>query len=68
MRRDWLKELRTANELSQAETAKKAGISQAYYASIELGIRGNKGVNVQVAKKIAKALGFSWTRFFDDIG
>lgn len=68
MRRDWLKELRTANGLSQAETAKKAGISQAYYASIESGIRGNKGVNVQAAKKIAKALGFSWTRFFDDIG
>nr|DAO88590.1 MAG TPA: helix-turn-helix domain protein [Caudoviricetes sp.] len=42
-----------------------AGISQSYYASIETGNRG-KPLNADVAKKIAEALHFDWTRFYED--
>lgn len=63
--RQWLKALRIAAGYSTYKTAKLAGISQSYYASIEAGIRGNP-LNVDVAKKIAEALGFDWTRFYED--
>lgn len=63
--RAWLKEIREKSGLSQTVVAKKAGISQNYYSSIETGIRGNP-LNVDVAKKIAEALGFDWTRFYED--
>lgn len=63
--RQWLKELRAAAGYSTYKAAELAGISQSYYASIEVGIRGNP-LNVDVAKKIAEALGFDWTRFYDD--
>lgn len=63
--RQWLKELRTAAGYSTYKVAELAGISQSYYASIEAGIRGNP-LNVDVAKKIAEALGFDWTRFYED--
>ena len=62
--RTWLKELRTAAGYSTYKVAELAGISQSYYASIEAGARGNP-LNVDVAKKIAKALCFDWTRFYD---
>lgn len=63
--RQWLKKLRIATGLSTYKVAKLAGISQSYYASIEAGIRGNP-LNVDVAKKIAEALGFDWTMFYDE--
>ena len=63
--RIWLKELRTEARYSTYKVAELAGISQSYYASIEAGIRGNP-LNVDVAKKIAEALGFDWTRFYED--
>lgn len=63
--RTWLKGIREKAGLSQMAVAQKAGISQNYYSSIETGIRGNP-LNVDVAKKIAAALGFEWTRFYDD--
>lgn len=63
--RQWLKELRAAAGYSTYKAAELAGISQSYYASIEVGTRGNP-LNVDVAKKIAEALGFDWTRFYDD--
>ena len=62
--RQWLKDIRTAAGYSTYKAAEKAGISQSYYASIETGVRGNP-LNVDVAKKIAEALGFDWTRFYD---
>ena len=61
--REWLIELRAEMGLVQAEVAKLAGISQSYYASIETGVRG-KPLSVNVAKRIANALGFDWTRFY----
>lgn len=65
--REWLKEIRTAAGYSTYKAAKLAGISQSYYASIENGARGNP-LNVDVAKKIADALNFEWTRFYDQAG
>lgn len=62
--RVWLKEIREKAGMSQIIVAKKAGISQSYYASIEAGVRGNP-LNVDVAKKIAGALGFDWVMFYE---
>ena len=61
----WLKEIRTAAKKSQQEVANSAGISQSYYAGIEDGTRG-KPLSVPIAKAIAKALDFEWTKFYDD--
>mgnify|MGYP002546342996 CR=1 FL=1 len=47
--RKWLAEIRKERRMSQQETADAAGISQSYYASIEIGIRG-KPLGVPVAK------------------
>lgn len=63
--RKWLADIRTACKKSQQEVADAAGISQSYYAGIELGIRG-KPLAVPVAKKIAAVLEFDWTQFYDD--
>ena len=63
--RKWLAEIRTARKKSQQEVADAAGISQSYYAGIELGIRG-KPLAVPVAKRISAVLGFDWTRFYDE--
>ena len=65
--RKWLVEIRKAANMSQYTTAEKAGISQSYYASIETGVRG-KPLSVTIAKKIATALGFDWTRFYVEDG
>ena len=59
--RKWLIELR--GERSQQSVADEIGISQSAVASIEAGIRNP---SVEMAKKIAGALGFAWTRFFED--
>lgn len=63
--RKWLVEIRTVANMSQQAIADAAGISQSYYASIETGVRG-KPLSVTIAKKIAAALGFDWTRFYDE--
>lgn len=63
--RKWLVEIRKGRHLSQQQTAKAAGISQSYYASIELGIRG-RPLGVPVAKAIAKVLDFDWERFYEE--
>lgn len=50
-------------EKRQADVAKAAGITQAFYCEIE---KGKKKPSVDVAKRIAKVLGFEWTRFFEE--
>jgi transcriptional regulator with XRE-family HTH domain len=62
--RDWLRNIRTLNKMTQIEVAEKAGIAQPYYAQIENGIRGDK-LPVQTAQTIAAVLGFDWTRFYE---
>ena len=63
--REWLANLRKAAHKSQQAVADEAGISQSYYASIEIGSRG-KPLAVPIAKAIAGVLGFDWTRFYDE--
>ena len=65
--RAWLAQLREQRGLSQYAVADMAGISQSYYAGIELGTRG-KPLGVPVAKSIAAALNFDWTRFYEEGG
>lgn len=62
--RHWLVKIREETGLSQYEVAAKAGISQSYYAAIETGQRGDK-LPQPTALKIAEALGFDWTRFYE---
>ena len=61
--REWLKKVREKMGLTQHEVAKAAGISQSYYAAVEIGTRN---VPVHTAKKIAMTLGFEWTDFYKD--
>lgn len=63
--REWLVEIRKEKKMSQDRAAKAAGISQSYYAAIEIGERGNP-LNVSTAKKIAAALGFPWQKFYEE--
>lgn len=63
--RDWLVEIRKSKNLSQYDVAREAGISQSYYAAIETEMRGNP-LKVDIAQKIATALEFSWTKFYEN--
>ena len=58
---DWLVEIR--GDRSQYKVSEQIGIAQSTYASIET---GSRNPSVKMAKKIAEALGFDWTRFFKD--
>ncbi|SEM80650.1 helix-turn-helix transcriptional regulator [Paenibacillus sp. OV219] len=59
--RKWLVALR--GEMTQEEVAEKAMLNRSSYANIE---SGKRKPSVGVAMKIAEALGFSWTLFFDE--
>ncbi|SHN87991.1 helix-turn-helix transcriptional regulator [Desulfitobacterium chlororespirans] len=59
----WLIEKRGAN--NQQEVASKAGIDRSFYSQIE---NGSRNPSVNTAKKIAKALNFEWTLFFNQYG
>ena len=61
--RDWLVTLR--GDRSQQAVADKAGISQSGYALIET---VSRNPSVAMAKKIASALDFDWTRFYQEGG
>ena len=63
MVRQWLKELRQRNNLTQEQLAKMVGISRTMITEIE---NGKANPSVEVAKKIAAVLGFDWTRFYED--
>ena len=58
---DWLHEIR--GNRSTYDVAEAIGIAQSTYFSIEHGVRRP---SVPMAKRIAAALGFEWTRFFED--
>lgn len=59
--RDWLVQLR-GNE-TQTAVAQRARLSQNFYSNVENGVRNP---SVRTAKRIAEALGFSWTKFFEE--
>mgnify|MGYP003882487537 CR=1 FL=1 len=63
MMREWLFEIRKRKNLTMAEVAARSNISESYYSLIE---NGNRNVPVHTAKKIAKALSFDWTKFYED--
>ena len=60
MQRNWLAAFR-GNRTHQ-EIADLAGINRSFYTQIESGIRSP---SVDTAKKIADALSFDWTIFFN---
>lgn len=60
--REWLAKARKATGKSQQELADEIGIAQSTLGSIE---SGNRNPSVELAKKIAAALNFPWTRFFE---
>lgn len=64
--RNWLKNIRESKGYSTYKAAELSGISQSYYFAIESGERGNP-LNVDVAKKIARALDFPWTKFYEEL-
>lgn len=57
---NWLTEIRGGR--SQYRMAAEIGIAQSTYASIEV---GSRRPSVDMAKKIARVMGFEWTRFFE---
>ena len=58
-----IKNLRKQKGLIGVEMANLCGISQQHYNYIE---NGKRRPSVQVAKRIADALGFDWTKFFEE--
>ena len=67
MSRQWLREIRDAQSLTQKQTSEMAQISDSYYSLIE---SGERGVSTTIAKKLAEVLGFEaygfdWTKFFE---
>lgn len=56
--RDWLKEARQAQRLTQKQMADAIGISEAYYSLIETGDRQKK-MDVSLAISIGNILGLS---------
>ena len=61
--RDWLIALRDERGMTQGAVAAAAGIAQPSYFEIEKGISKPKP---ETAKRIGAALGFDWTRFYDE--
>lgn len=61
--REWLKKIREDKGLTQEDVAKMVGISRSTYGHIE---SGERGATVSNAQKIAAALNFSWTLFFEN--
>lgn len=59
----WLIDYRDKNGLSQSELAVKVRVSREYISMIE---NGNRNPSVEVAKRIANALGFKWEYFFNE--
>jgi len=62
-KRNWLIKIRTDKNMTQEQVAIQSDIERAYYTQIELGVRRP---SVSVAKRIASALDFDWTVFFDN--
>ncbi len=61
--RGWLLKIRGASGKTQEEVANASGISREYYTRIE---GGSHDVPVHTAKKIAEALDFDWTKFYEE--
>ena len=60
--RDWLRNKRLEKQLTQAQLAETVGADATMISKIEV---GDRRPSVELAKKIAEALGFDWTRFYE---
>ncbi len=61
--RNWLKVIRRGpNNMTQEQVTKMAGISRTMTKDIK---NGKANPSVDVANRIAAALGFKWIRFFE---
>lgn len=58
----WLTKLRLEKDLTQDEVAQLSNIPRTTYSSIE---QGRRRPSVEKAMKIAGALDFEWTLFFE---
>ena len=63
VKRQWLKDIRKAAKMTQADAAKAANLSKSYYVQIE---DGHRAASIKAAKSIARALSFPWVCFFTD--
>ncbi|MUG68667.1 helix-turn-helix domain-containing protein [Paenibacillus campinasensis] len=61
MERTWLIDFREIKGLTQEQVSEMSNIKRPYYSMIET---GKRRPSVEVARKIAKILGFDWTIFF----
>lgn len=59
---NWLTKLRLEKNLTQVEVAQLSNIPRTTYSSIE---QGRRRPSVEKAMKIADALDFEWTLFFE---
>lgn len=57
-----VKHLRNKKDISQADLAKRLGMSQSHLSDIE---GDNKNPSAKVLKKLADALGFTMDEFFE---
>lgn len=60
MERTWLIDFREIKGLTQEQVSEMSNIKRPYYSMIET---GKRRPSVEVARKIAKILGFDWTIF-----
>jgi len=63
--REWLVRIREERKMSQGDVAEQSGIVQQSYQQIE---SGKNRPRIETARRIAKTLGFDWTRFYEDSG
>ena len=63
MTEPWLETMRKEAGQSQKALSEQLGIAQATLSNIE---NGKRRPSVDVSKKIGAALGFDWTRFYED--
>ena len=61
--RKWLRDKRKESGITQSKISSICKIAQPFYSDIE---KGKRRPSPEVAKKIADALGFSWTKFFEE--
>lgn len=65
MEQEVLVAYRMQKNLTHEQVAEQSGITRQYYGMIE---NGDRDPSVEVAKKIAAVLGFSWILFFENEG
>lgn len=63
MKREWLIELRIKKKFTQEQLAEVCGTTQMTVSNIE---NGTRRPSTDLAQKLAKALKFKWTKFYEE--